>query len=85
MGSPAHSEQSLGKRGSIVIDDTAEHTGRWIALVAGPAGCTIDSITCENKENAAGITGKALPAGYVTYGNITAVTLTSGTCENYNA
>jgi len=85
MASPAYTEQSLGKRGSEVVSDTAAHAGRFVALVAGPDGAIINSITIDNKSNASALAGLQLPAGYTTYGNITSVTLTSGVVELYNA
>lgn len=85
MASPAYTEQSLGKRGSEVVSDTSAHTGRFVALVAGPEGAVISSITVSNKTNASALASLSLPAGYTTYGDITSVTLTSGVVELYNA
>lgn len=85
MASPAYTEQSLGKRGSEVVSDTAAHTGKFVALVAGPEGAVISSITIGNKTNASALASLTLPAGYTTYGDITSVTLTSGVVELYNA
>ena len=85
MASPAYTEQSLGKRGSEVVSDTAAHAGRFVALVVGPEGAVIDSITIGNKTNASALASLDLPAGYTTYGDITSVTLTSGVVELYNA
>lgn len=85
MASPAYTEQSLGKRGSEVVSDTAAHDGRFVALVVGPEGAVISSITIGNKTNASALASLDLPAGYTTYGDITSVTLTSGVVELYNA
>ena len=83
MSTPAYTEQSLGKRGSEVIVGAA--TGNWAIIVAGPAGATISAITCSNKINAVGLTGIAIPAGYTSYGNFSAITVTAGSIEAYNA
>ena len=82
MSTPAYTEQSLGKRGSEVIVGAA--TGNWAIIVAGPAGATVSAITCSNKDNAAALI-TTLPAGYTSYGNFTAITVTAGSIEAYNA
>jgi hypothetical protein len=82
MSTPAHTEQSLGKRGSEVI--TGASTGNWAIIVAGPLGATVSAITCTNKANAAELQ-VALPAGYTSYGNFTAITVSAGSIEAYNA
>jgi len=82
MSTPAYTEQSLGKRGSEVI--TASGTGNFAIIVAGPAGATVSAITCTNKTNAAALI-TTLPAGYTSYGNFTAITVTAGSIEAYNA
>jgi|TARA_R110000787_G_scaffold264110_1_gene370050 NADPH:quinone reductase-like Zn-dependent oxidoreductase len=82
MASPAYTEQSLGKRGSVVI--TGATTGSFAIIVAGPAGATVSAITCTNKDNAAALI-TTLPAGYTSYGNFTAITVSAGSIEAYNA
>lgn len=82
MSSPAYTEQSLGKRGSEVVTGSA--TGNFAIVVAGPRGATLSAITCSNKTNAAALIG-TLPAGYTSYGNFTAITVTAGSVEAYNA
>ena len=81
MASPAYTEQSLGKRGSEVITGTS--TGQWGIIVAGPSGATLSAITCSNKTNANALL-TTLPAGYTSYGNFTAITVTAGSIEAYN-
>ena len=81
MSSPAYTEQSLGKRGSEVI--TGSSTGRWVIIVAGPSGATLSAVTCSNKTTAAALQ-TTLPAGYTSYGNFTAITVTAGSIEAYN-
>jgi len=83
MSTPAYTEQSLGKRGSEVITGAAP-VGNWAIIVAGPQGATISAITCSNKVNAVALQ-TTLPAGYTSYGNFTAITVTAGSIEAYNA
>lgn len=82
MSTPAFTEQSLGKRGSEVITGSA--TGKFAIIVAGPAGATVSSITCSNKSNASALQ-TTLPAGYTSYGNFTAITVSAGSIEAYKA
>lgn len=83
MSTPAITEQSLGKRGSVIVTGSA--TGNFAIIVAGPRGATLDAFTCSNKTGtASGLTG-ALPAGYTSYGNFTSLTVSAGSIEAYNA
>ena len=84
MSTPAFTEQSLGKRGSEIV--TGAVTGKKFAIiVAGPRGATLDSFTCSNKTGtASGLTG-TLPAGYTSYGNFSALDVSAGSIEAYNA
>jgi len=88
MSSPAFTEQSLGKRGSVVItsssNGTGTVTGNFAIIVAGPQGGSLDAITCANKTDASSLVGN-LPAGYTSYGNFTSIKVTSGAIEAYNA
>ena len=85
MSTPAFSEQSLGKRGSVVITAGDAVEGNFAIIVAGPRGATLDAFTCSNKTGAStGLTG-ALPAGYTSYGNFTSLTVSAGSIEAYNA
>lgn len=84
MSTPAYTEQSLGKRGSEVITPSASGTGNFAIIVAGPVGATVSAITCTNKTNAAALI-TTLPAGYTSYGNFTAITVSAGSIEAYNA
>ena len=87
MSTPAHTEQSLGKRGSKVITpDLLAVDGNWAIIVAGPQGATLTgSLTCSNKENSAALVNVAIPAGYTSYGNFTRIRVGSGSIEAYNA
>lgn len=85
MSTPAFSEQSLGKRGSVVItSSTSDGSGNYAIIVAGPSGAVVSAITCSNKANASALQ-TTLPAGYTSYGNFTDITVTSGSIEAYNA
>jgi hypothetical protein len=84
MLTSVYTEQSLGKRGSEIV--TGSVTGKKFAIiVAGPRGATLDSFTCSNKTGtSSGLTG-TLPAGYTSYGNFTALDVSAGSIEAYNA
>ena len=84
---PAFTEQSLGKRGSVVVDDTSMTNavaGNFAIIVAGPRGCTLETVVCSNKSNGFALTG-SLPAGYTSYGNFTSLQVSDGELEAYNA
>lgn len=89
MSTPAFSEQSLGKRGSEVINSSSNGgdpvTGNFAIIVAGPAGVNFTAITCANKANASALAGVSIPAGYTSYGNFTSLDVASGSVEAYNA
>ena len=87
MSTPAITEQSLGKRGSVVVDSSSVSsavTGNFAIIVAGPRGCTLQNILCSNKKNSEALAG-TLPAGYTSYGNFTSLQVSSGELEAYNA
>lgn len=67
-------------RKSKVIDDTSSHTGNW-SLVQVVTEANIESITAPGKENASGLTGSALSAGFQIAGPVTQIKLTSGKVE----
>ena len=82
---PAFIEQSLGKRGSHVIDSgEGVIQGNFAIIVAGPRGATISNILCTNKENSEALAG-TLPAGYTSYGNFTLLQVSAGEIEAYHA
>ena len=88
MSTPAFSEQSLGKRGSKVINSSSGTvSGNFAIIVAGPAGVKFESngIVCSNKDNVTGLTNINIPAGYTSYGNFTSLDVNSGSVEAYNA
>jgi len=69
--------------GSEVIDDTSAHTGLWGEIqVINDA--VISSITMPKVTNSAGYQSITLPAGMVIYGEVTAITLTSGVVAAHN-
>ena len=63
--------------GGVVIDDTAAYTGEWGAIqVINTA--VIASITMPNLTNSSGLATLTLNPGVVIYGDVSAITLTSG-------
>ena len=75
-------EGEFGKHGGLVINDTDAHTGAWskveIITAAAFTTLTITGFT----GSVAGIT---FPALEEIKGDITAITLSSGSCIAYNA
>ena len=77
--------QSLGTHGSKLIDDTAVHTGDFIALtVIGTADAVVDVSDCPNIattiEDAADFT---FPKGVTIFGKFTQISLASGAVLAY--
>jgi hypothetical protein len=88
MSTPAFTEQSLGKRGSKVINsNSGTVSGNFAIIVAGPAGVKFESdgIVCSNKDNVIALTDIDIPAGYTSYGNFTSLDVKTGSIEAYNA
>jgi hypothetical protein len=75
-------EGEFGKHGGLVIDDASAHTGAWGKL-------TITESTAFTTLTIGGftgtITGITFSAGTEIHGDITAITLASGSCIAYNA
>jgi hypothetical protein len=71
-------------RKSKVIDDTAAHSGNW-SLIQCQEQTELSAITAPGKENAAGLVGVALPAGYQIAGPVTSITLASGSVEAHES
>jgi len=69
--------------GSEIIDDTAAHTGEWGAIQFITTA-VIASITMPNATNSDGYTAVSLDAGTVIFGDISAITLTSGIVTAHN-
>lgn len=71
----------FGKRGGLIIDDTTAHTGNWVKVLI-----TEDTIFATF--TAAGwtgtITGITFTKNAVIHADITAITLTSGSCMAFN-
>lgn len=82
----AKTNESLGQSGSIIIDDTAEHTGPFIAItVIGTADAVIDTSECNLgtlEDQPATIT---IPKGGTIFGNFTSIELDSGAIIAYRA
>jgi len=77
------SRNSLGQCGVLMIDDTVEHTGPFVALTAiGTADAVIDSSECTtNIEDAAATI--TIPEGATIFGNFTSIELDSGAVLAY--
>ena len=77
-------DESLGQCGSIIIDDTVEHTGPFIAItVIGTADAVIDTSECNLgalEDQPATIT---IPKGGTIFGNFTSIELDSGVIIAY--
>ncbi len=75
---------SLGQCGSIIIDDTVEHTGPYVAITAiGSADAVIDTSECDLgvlEDQPATIT---IPEGVTIFGNFTSIELDSGVVIAY--
>ena len=74
---------SFSLSGNEVIDDAAPHTGVWGAIQV-INNAVIASITMPNNTNSDGYTAITLPAGLVIYGDVSAITLTSGVIAAHN-
>lgn len=79
------SYQLQGQDGFEVIDDTNAHTNggdgfRWVTVLED---AEISAISGTNLTNAAGLQGVALSAGFQFGGEITSITLTSGSVIAY--
>ena len=74
---------ALGGCGVIMIDDTVEHTGPFVAITAiGTADAVIDSSECTTgiEDGAATIT---IPKGATIFGHMTSIELDSGAVLAY--
>jgi hypothetical protein len=67
-------------RKSKVINDTNSHSGNW-SLIQVQEDTILTSITAPLKENAAGLVGPTLPAGYQINGPVNQIQLASGSVE----
>ena len=74
---------SLGQCGTLMIDDTVEHTGPFVALTAiGTADAVIDTSECTtNIEDAAATI--TIPEGVTIFGHFTSIELDSGAILAY--
>ena len=77
-------DQALGQCGSIIIDDTVEHTGPFVAITAiGAADAVIDTSECNLgslEDQPATIT---IPEGVTIFGDFESVELDSGVVIAY--
>ena len=77
------SVNALGGCGTLMIDDTVEHTGPFVALTAiGTADAVIDTSECTTgiEDAAATIT---IPEGVTIFGHFTSIELDSGAVLAY--
>ncbi len=72
---------ALGQMDKDIIDDTSAHTGNWAAIFA-LADTTFSTLT-DSTIKSGTMAGKTLYAGYLYLGDITAITLSSGTVIAY--
>ena len=75
-------KNTLGQCGSIIIDDTVEHTGPYVAVTA-LAEAVIDTSECDLgplEDQPATIT---IPAGVTIYGRFNSIELDSGSVIAY--
>ena len=78
--------RQFGREGGKIIKDTNTKTGNFYAI-SFYEDSTISAITIKDANGAAfigSLAGETLPAGYVLYGKITSIKLTSGACIAYN-
>lgn len=80
-GNPKPHGQHIGnlraENGGDFVNDTAEHTGQWFALVV-EEDAVLTAVTQPYIENSDGRVGISYPQGFVIYGETTAFTLASG-------
>ena len=73
----------MGQAGSVFIDDTAQHTGPFVAITA-LEDAAVDVSDCtdiaDTMTDAADFT---IEKGWTIYGNFTSITLASGTVLAY--
>lgn len=69
-------------QGGSVITDTSTHTGRWVALQAMGAGCTLAAGTA-SADLTGTLTGLVVPAGATLQGRFTAIQLSAGAAVLY--
>lgn len=69
-----------GENGSLLIADTAQHTGSWDSIQA-----LADSVVNLVSDNMAGnLSAVQIPKGVVIYGSFTQITAASGTLVAYS-
>src|SRR6266487_2194768 len=80
-------DESLGRKGMVIISDTNAHTpavGACFAAIEATSDTVIAAATADSSAPITGtIAGLAIPAGGVIYGKFVSVTLTSGAVIAY--
>lgn len=74
----------LGAHGTCDIADTNPHTGLNLEAFQCIEDTVFSTLTINNNTVHGTISGKTYPAGTYRFGNITAITLTSGYVVGYN-
>jgi hypothetical protein len=77
--------QSFGIGKGEYIADTAARNGKNYQVLQMIESTVIAAITAPQLTGAASLVGKTLPAGLQIHTNVTALTLTSGSCIAYDA
>jgi hypothetical protein len=72
---------NIGYRGATFISDTQAHTGAWRKVVTITA--TVFAVCTDALRGGNTFTGVSIPAGVEILGDMTAITLTSGSCIAY--
>lgn len=72
---------NIGYRGATFISDTAARTGNWRKIVT--ITTTVFAVCTDGLRGGNTFTGVSIPAGMEILGDITAITLTSGSCMAY--
>jgi hypothetical protein len=77
-----HGQQmALGVSGVTLINDTNANTGKWWAVV--PLADTVFTTLTDDQRDGDSIVGQTFPAGVFIPGEITAITLASGSVLAY--
>ena len=69
---------SLGQAGSILIDDTAQHTGKFIAITALEDAAVDESDCTDIDKTMTDAADFTIPKGVTIYGNFSVFSLASG-------
>ncbi len=79
--------RQFGREGGEIIKDANTHADKNFYAISFYEDTIISAITITDAAGTAfvgSLAGETLPAGYVLYGKITSIKLTSGACIGYN-